>query len=221
MKKTTIISAALVLSLLSCTTYKPLNGSYTYGNSIEFKFTESPNRFEYFSTSEMGLLEYSTGEWKLEKSKVYLLGFTNNNLKILKVESTIGKNNDDDRTKISINYTNDEPANHFIRTDIMINDSVAYPISKDTLLQPNFRSRTLQVKSYLSYKGLLSSNPKIDTLFSPKMKVDFNNVDKTVILKIKVNLKDFARTKLTDTLKIVNNHTLLYFDKIKLKKFTQ
>ena len=168
----------------------------------------------------MGLLEYSTGKWILEKNKLQLLGFTDDDLKTINVESGIDENRNSDRAQILIHYSTDATTNNFIKTGIVINESIIYFITKDTPVVPNFKTNTIQIKSYLSYTGLLSSNPKIDTLYSKKIKVDNANQAKTIKLQFTVQSGDFSRTKLTDTITVKNNHTLLYH-KIKLRKYTQ
>lgn len=205
---------------MRCTTVKQLSGAYHYGNSIEFKFRENPNEFEYFLRSEMGVLQYSTGKWKLNKDKLELLGLDDENLKTLDVESAITKNVSSNGTKVEIHYNTDN-ATTYIKSVVLINGNKIYTVAKDTMLTPGYKVVTIQVKSYLSYTGLLSSPPKIDTLYSFKMKVDDgSNENRNVTLKFTVHPYDFVRVKLTDTLTVKNNHTL-YYNKTKLKKSSQ
>ena len=195
-----------------------MNGSYVYSNSIELRFTESPNRFEYFVRGEMGLLQYSTGEWKSDKNKVYLTGFNDKDRNVLNVETAFANNLNSNGTQVEIFYSTGKAAT-YIKSVIVINDNTIYEIAKDTILSPEYKVATIQVKSYLSYEGLLSSSPKIDTLYSQKIKVD-EAKDKKIILKFSVSSEDFFRTKLADTITVKNNHTLLY-KKIKFKKSMQ
>jgi len=209
MKKLTIIPAISILLLANCKTSKQLNGSYVYSNSIELRFTESPNRFEYFVRGEMGLLQYSTGEWKSDKNKVYLTGFNDKDRNVLNVETAFANNLNSNGTQVEIFYSTGKAAT-YIKSVIVINDNT---------ISPEYKVATIQVKSYLSYEGLLSSSPKIDTLYSQKIKVD-EAKDKKIILKFSVSSEDFFRTKLADTITVKNNHTLLY-KKIKFKKSMQ
>jgi hypothetical protein len=167
---------------------------------------------------EMGLLQYSTGEWKLDKNKVYLTGFNDKDRSVLNVETAFANNLNSNGTQVEIFYRTGKAAT-YIKSVIVINDNTIYEITKDTTLSPEYKVATIQVKSYLSYEGLLSSSPKIDTLYSQKIKVD-EAKDKKITLKFSVNSEDFFRTKLADTITVKNNHTLVY-DKIKLKKSVQ
>ncbi|HVU96981.1 MAG TPA: hypothetical protein VHE34_17245 [Puia sp.] len=196
-------------------TYKQLSGNYVYNNSIELRFTENPNRFEYYTRGEMGLLQYSTGEWKRNKNKVYLTGFTDKDVNMLNVESAVAKSINSNDTQVQIFYSRDKAA-PYIKSVVIINDNAIYKIAKDTILAPEYKVETIQAKSYLSYEGLLSSPPKVDTLYSRKIRID-DAQGKTIMLKFSVNSKDFVRTTLADTIEVKNNRTLLY-NKIKLKK---
>ena len=217
MKKAAIILTASILLFVSCTTYKQLIGSYNDGKHIEFSFTENPNKFEYHLRSEMGVLEYSTGSWVRNKNQVVLNGFTDSNIKTLNVEDKI-TDNADNKDKVLIQYTT---ISNLVKSDVIINDNAVIRISSDTTFFSELKIKTVQIKSYLFYTGLLSSSPKIDTLYSSKINVDnSSNKNRDVVLKFVVNPSDFARTKLTDTFTVRNN-VLLYHDKIKLIKFVQ
>ena len=178
---------------------------------------DRPNRFEYYLRSEMGVLEYSTGSWVRNKNQIILNGFTDNNIKDLNVESTI-TDNADNKDKVLIQYTT---TSNLVKSDIIINDNAVVRVSSDTTFFSDLKIKVVQIKSYLSYTGLLSSSPKIDTLYSSRIEVDkSSNKNKDVVLKFAVNPNDFARTKLTDTITVKRN-ALLYHDKIKLKKVVQ
>lgn len=215
MKRLIILSAISTYLLVQCTPYRDLNGDYLYGNSIEFRFAESPNRFKYYTKGEMGLLQYSTGEWKLSKNKVYLTGFTDKDINILNVESSVAANINSNGTKVQVIYAT-EKADAFIRSVVVVNNDSSYEIAKDTILAPEYTVKTIQIKSYLSYQGLLSSPPRIDTLYSRKIMID-GEKGNAITLKFSVNPEDFVRIKFIDTITVKNNRTLLY-NNIRLKK---
>lgn len=220
MKRATIIPILSLLFLVQCTNTKQLSGTYSNGNNIEFKFSDSPKEFEYFFRSEMGILQYSNGKWELEKDKMYLFGFNDGNVKTLDVKSEIDKNMHSSGTRIEIHYNTDNAAT-YIKSLVLVNNINTYIITKDTVLSPDYTVKTIQIKSYLSYSGLLSSRPKIDTLYSSKINVSNESVEhKNIILKFAVHPYDFVRVKLTDTLTVRNRRTM-YDNKTKLKKSTQ
>ncbi len=215
MKKTIIILlTALPFFFIGCTTLKELSGKYSDGKHIEFVFTDTPNKFEYYFRSEMGVIEYSTGNWIRDKNEVILNGFTGSNINSLSCENTI-TDNADNKDKVLIRYT---PASSLEKTDVIINDNNVIHISMDTTFFSEIWIKTIQVKSYLSYTGLLSSPPKIDTLYSSKIIIDNGgSKNKNIVLNFRVHPYDFARVKINDTLTVKNNH-ILYLDKTKLKK---
>lgn len=215
MRKLIIISTVLLFFFTGCTTVKKINGNYGDGEHIELVFTDAPNKFEYYSRGEMGILVYSTGNWVQNKNQVILNGFTDINIKSLSVENKI-TDNADNKDKVLIRYT---PTSSLVKADVIINDNNIVRLSMDTIFFSAIKIKTVQVKSYLSYTGLLSSNPKIDTLYSSKIEVDNNsNKNKDVALKFAVDELDFARRKLTDTI-TVRNRAVLYLNKIKFRKF--
>lgn len=217
MRKVVVILTVSILLFVSCTTYKQLVGHYNDGKHIEFVFTETPNKFEYYLRSEMGVLEYSTGSWVRNKNQVILNGFTDSNIKTLSVEDKI-TDNADNKSKVLIQYTT---KNNLVKADVIINDNAVVRVSSDTTFFYDLKIKTVQIKSYLSYTGLLSSSPKIDTLYSSKIEIDnSSNKNKDVVVKFAITSNDFARTKLTDTITVQKN-ALLYNDKIKLKKLVQ
>jgi hypothetical protein len=214
MKKIIIILTVLPFFFIGCTTLKKLNGKYSDGKHIEFVFTDTPNKFEYYLRSEMGVLEYSTGSWVQNKNQVILNGFTGSNINSLSYENTTTKNTDS-KDKVLIRYT---PASNLEKTDVIINDSNVIHVSMDTTFFSAIKIKTIQVKSYLSYTGLLSSPPKIDTLYSSKIKVnDGSSENKNIVLTFTVHPYDFTRVKFNDTL-IVKSNRILYLNKTKLKK---
>ncbi len=221
MRYTTTIFIFIILLFENCNSVHYLNGryanSYAGVSGEEIIFMQQPNRFEYYLRSEMGILEYSTGSWVRNKNQIILRGFTDSNIKILNVENKI-TDNADNKSKVSIQYTT---TSNIIKADVIINDYTVASVSGDTAFFSDLNIKTVQIKSYLSYTGLLSSSPKIDTLYSSKIEVNnSNNKNKEVVLKFTVNSNDFARTKLTDTITVKKND-LLYHDKIKLKKIAQ
>lgn len=214
MKKTIIILTVLPFFFIGCTTLKKLNGKYSDGKHIEFVFTDTPNKFEYYLRSEMGVLEYSTGSWVQNKNQVVLNGFAGSNINSLSYENTTTENTDS-KDKVLIRYT---PASNLEKTDVIINDSNVIRVSMDTTFFSAIKIKTIQVKSYLSYTGLLSSPPKIDTLYSSKIKVnDSSGANKNIVLTFTIHPYDFVRVKFNDTLTVKSNR-ILYLDKTKLKK---
>lgn len=214
MKKAIIILIVLLYFFIGCTTLKKLNGKYSDGKHIEFVFTDTPNKFEYYLRSEMGVLEYSTGNWFQNKNQVLLNGFTGSNINSLSYENTTTENTDS-KDKVLIRYT---PAGNLEKTEVIINDINIIPVSMDTTFFSAIKVKTIQVKSYLSYTGLLSSPPKIDTLYSSKIIVNNgSSVNKNIVLTFTVHPYDFVRVKFNDTLTVKSNH-IIYLEKTKLKK---
>ena len=221
MRYTTTIFILTILLFENCNSVHHLNGryanSYAGVSGEEIRFMQQPNRFEYYLRSEMGVLEYSTGSWVRNKNQVILNGFTDSNIKTLNVENKI-TDNGDNKDKVFIQYTT---TSNLVKSDVIINDNAVVRVSSDTTFFSELKIKVVQIKSYLSYTGLLSSSPKIDTLYSSKIEVDnSSNKNKDVVLKFSVNLNDFARTKLSDTITVKRN-ALLYHDKIKFKKVVQ
>lgn len=221
MRYTTAIFILIILFFENCNSVHTLNGRYTNSyagvSGEEIRFMQQPNRFEYYLRSEMGVLEYSTGSWVRNKNQVILNGFTDSNIKTLSVEDKI-TDNADNKSKVLIQYTT---TSNLVKADVVINDNAVVRVSSDTIFFSDLKIKTVQIKSYLSYTGLLSSSPKIDTLYSSKIEVDnSSNKNKDVVLKFAVTPNDFARTKLTDTITAYKN-VLLYHNKIKLKKVVQ
>lgn len=219
MRYTITIFVLTILLFENCSSVHHLYGKYTNSyagvSGEEIRFMQHPNRFEYYLRSEMGILEYSTGNWIRNKNQVILNGFTDSNIKALDVGNII-TDNADNNDKVLIQYTK---TSGLVKSDVIINDNAVVRVSSDTTFFSELKIKTVQIKSYLSYTGLLSSPPKIDTLYSLKIKVDnSSNKNKDVVLKFAVDLNDFARIKLTDTITVKRN-ALLYHDKIKLKKF--
>jgi len=215
MKRWIILPAVSILFLSACSTLKGLNGSYVRSNTIELRFTEDPNRFEYFLRGEMGLLQYSAGEWKRNGNKVYLTGFTDENIQAIPVESDVVRDAGSNNVQVQVFYHTDKAVT-YIRSVIILNDDSIYTLAKDTIFAFGRKVGTVQVKSYLSYQGLLSSHPKTDTLYSRKIRVDGDTGDK-IVLKFSVYSKDFVRIALADTLTVKNSRTLRY-NKINLKR---
>lgn len=207
--KKTIVASTLSFILVYCSAVKHLNGAFHHGNTMEFRFKENPNEFEYFLRSEMGILQYSTGNWTLNDGRLYLQGFSDNNLKVLKVESTIHDATNNNQTQIEVQCDKDNSTN-YINKVLIVNANKIYSIAKDTTFIMNYRVENVQVKCYLSYTGILSSNPKIDTLSFSKINVSENgNKNKNVVLKFAVHAYDFARVKFVDTATVKNKNVFL------------
>ena len=207
-----------ILLFENCNSVTHLNGKYANSyaeiSGQEIRFTQQPNRFDYFFRSEMGLLEYSTGSWERNKNQVILNGFTDSNVKTLNVESTITYNSDNNG-KVLIRYT---PPSKLVKADVIINDNNIIHVSMDTVFFSASKVKTIQVKSYLSYTGLLSAPPKIDTLYSSKIKIyDDKNGNKNIFLNFTIYQEDFVRIILNATLTVKSNR-IIYLGKSKLKK---
>src|ERR1044071_6689471 len=121
MKKITTISILVPLLFGGCKPTNELNGNYRNGSNIHFKLMQAPNKFEYFLKGEMGTLQYSSGMWKLEKNKLYLFGFNDDNIKTLDVESVVNKDARSNGSKIEIDYNTDNGVS-YIKSLILIND---------------------------------------------------------------------------------------------------
>jgi hypothetical protein len=160
----------------------------------------------------MGVLEYSTGSWVRNRNQVILNGFADSNIKALNVKSAI-TDNLNNKDKILIQY---RTTSSLVKSVVVINNDAVVNVSSDTAFFSDLKIKVVQIKSYLSYTGLLSSSPKIDTLYSSKIELD-NNGNKDMVLSFSVNQYDFVRTKLTDTITLKRN-ALLYHNKIKFKK---
>lgn len=214
MRKVIIILEVSMLLFASCTTNKRLIGNYNDERNIGFVFSENPNKFEYNFRSEMGIHEYSTGSWLRYKNKVVLNGFADSNIKFLNIEQRIVENSEN-RDKITIHYT---AKNEMIKSDIIINNCTIIRLSKDTSFFSEIKIKSLEIKSYLSYTGLLGTIPTLDTLYSSIILVDKgSNKNRDLFLKFAVRSIDFFRTKLTDTI-TVRNKNVLMLNKIKLRK---
>ncbi len=88
----------------------------------------------------------------------------------------------------------------------------------DTAFFSASKVKTIQVKSYLFYTGLLSAKPKIDTLYSQKININNDRSgNKNILLNFSIYQQDFARIILNDTLTVKSNR-IIYLGKTKLKK---
>ena len=161
MRYTTTIFILTILLFESCNSVHHLNGryanSYAGVSGEEIRFMQQPNRFEYYLRSEMGVLEYSTGSWVRNKNQVILNGFTDSNIKTLNVENKI-TDNGDNKDKVFIQYTT---TSNLVKSDVIINDNAVVRVSSDTTFFSELKIKVVQIKSYLSYTGLLSSSPAL------------------------------------------------------------
>ena len=221
MRYTIVIFILPVLLFENCNSPHNLSGkyinSYAGVSGEEIRFMQQPDKFEYFFRSEMGVLEYSTGSWIRNKNQIILNGFTDNNLKTLNVEDKI-TDNAGNKSNVLIQYTT---KSNIVKAEVIINDNAVTRISGDTTFFFDFKIKTVQVKSYLSYSGLLSSPPKIDTLYSSRINISGSSESKNIVLKFTVHPYDFARVKFNDTLTVKNSRTLYQKNKTKLKKSIQ
>lgn len=212
MKKIQIIFTLFLLVICCNPILAQLNGRYDY-KGYRFNFKDDDKSFEYFLFGEMSILKYSTGSWILNKNKIYLTGLNEDNLKILNVTHDIKTSND--RTNIQIHYI-PENTYEYIKLVILVNNSEAYMITKDTVLYPTHKVETIQVRSYLSKDVMLSSNVSIDTLSSRKIHIaGQDNENKEIVLKFAVHLHDFSRVKYTGMLRFKRGNIWGYYNKIK------
>lgn len=190
-----------ILTIISCnSTREPLNGKYGKINKESnywFSFEKKDSGFEYFLKGEWGILQYSKGKWSKNGKYLYLMGYTDKNLKLLDVNY---QTQPAEKTQLDINCNT---INAPIFTDIIINDTIIYRIKKDTVLMPKFNVKVIQVKSYLVFDGMLPIKPLIDTLVSVRKEID-NSSDKQISLNYFVKPEDFVRVVLSDTL-LMNN----------------
>lgn len=213
----TIISFFFILFFGNCSTTGQVSGRYSnvYAEiaGVEFKFTQAPNAFEYRATTEGMVRGFSLGTWKQNRKTILLNGFDKKNINVLNVESKTEDYSDDNLNKIVINYR-DNPLDTFIKVDLIVNGVFKVRIPGDTTFFTDVIN-TLQVKSYLVHKGFLLGAPSsIDTLYSTEIKVDnASSKHKMMRLKFDVAQNDFYRVKLTDTLTVKNNHTLIWHKK--------
>lgn len=216
MRRSIIFLASIIFS--KCDSPKHLNGLYTDGKNIEFKFSDSSKSFEYTVGSEMGILQYAQGTWILINNKLHLSGFNNDDIKTINVESDIRDWKGNLETRLEIHTTSDAVSH--VKSNILVNGNYIGAMTKDTVLVFNDRIKTLQIKSYLSHTGLLSSPSLIDTLYSNKIVVDDRSGNKNIILNITIHPYDFKRVKFADTLTLKNNHTI-YLNNVKLKRVSK
>jgi hypothetical protein len=203
-----IVSVLAILFLATCSN-RHITGSYVLGykgiSSHQIVFIEQPKAFEYDLKTESGIFEYSAGNWNQNKNYLILYGFNDKNIKVLDVENKVTDNIGNDKILIQLS-----PLSNLIKTDVVINNSAVVPVARDTSFVYDGKIEGIQIKSYLSYSGLLSWQPKIDTLYSSVINPGSTNGVKLITLKFLVNPKDFVRIKLLDTVTIKNNHVLLW-----------
>lgn len=213
-----MLTIILILSIFEgCTSPNHIEGSYTnvfFGVAgDEFKFSEEPKKFEYYSRTEGVLRAYSSGTWKQDKRSLFLRGYDNKNINVLDVESTVKNNPNENRDEIVVQYK-DNHSDTFTKVDVVINGNLQIRIPGDTAFFVDAGVRTLRVKSYLAHEGLLLATPPvIDTLYSLEIKMADPGKYKSILLKPKVDEKDFYRVKFTDTLTLKNRRTLLWHNK--------
>lgn len=212
----------IIILFDNCTSTAPIQGRYAivyWGIAgEEFKLDPQTSKFDFISRTEGIIREYSAGTWTRNKKTVFLNGFEYNNIKVLEVENKIEEDPNASGNKIVVQYQ-DDPLDTFIKVDLIINERFKVRIPGDTTFYTESDIRMLQVRTYLGYEGfLLGAPPKIDTLYSPTLEVsNRSNNHKVALLSFKVDWKDFYRVKLTDTLTVKNNRTLLW-GKSALKK---
>jgi hypothetical protein len=217
-----IICGIYVSAILGgCATGSNISGRYTNVFAgiagEEFTFNHASGTFVYYSRTEGSINNYSTGSWTQNNNTVIINGF-NENIKTLDVISNIGYQQNNSADQIEIRY-NSDPLENALRVDVIINKAITIGIHGDTAFFTNTPIKTLQVKSYLALnRALPAARPRIDTLVSREIEVaNPGEQKKKVSLKFDVSFKDFYRYKLTDTLTVKNNRTLIW-DKRQFKK---
>jgi hypothetical protein len=216
MKVLQLIISFLIVSIFeNCSTTAQVSGRYSnvYAEiaGVEFKFTQAPNTFEYRATTEGMVRLFSLGTWKQNKGTILLNGF-DENINVLNVESKTGDYSDHNVNKIVVKYR-DNPLDTFTKVDLIVNGSYKVRIPGDTAFYTNRIINSLRVKSYLVHEGFSLGAPhQLDTLCSTEIKIGNAN-GKIVWLKFDVAQNDFYRTRLTDTLTVRNNRTLLWHKK--------
>lgn len=199
----------------SCTPINYVNGKYTNvfaGGEAgeELRFIRDTNIFEYYYRTEGAIKNYSRGTWVQNKKSIYLNGYNEGNINQLNIESKFQDYPDESKSKIVVQYKSD-PIDTFTKVEILWDENSKVQILGDTAFVVDGAIRTLRVKSYLAYKGLLlRTSPCIDTLYSPIVKVIDPYKSKMILLSIHVAKSDFYRVKLTDTLSQRNSTTLLW-----------
>lgn len=202
----------------ACRRSKIVSGSYTNGNAIEYRFEKSPNYFEYFLRSEMGLLAYSKGKWIQKDDSLLLSGFTDKNIKHLEIKYNLSRENPINDILTKIYYSSDCNYN-YIKTDILLNGIKLCEVVQDTIIQTTTVVNTIQVLSYMSYSGLFSNAPKNDTLSSSIISVEEgSSKHKIIYIRNMVSPEDFIRTEYSDTL-IIKTDRILKNKKNKFKKW--
>ena len=215
------VIAVFFISLIfqKCTSIAYISGRYSnvYVDIAgqEFKFTQAPNKFEYYSRTEGMVREFSSGTWIQNRRTILLNGFDDKDISVLNVENKVEEYPNENRDKFVVKYV-DDPLDTFTKVDVIINGYYKIRVSGDTTFFSDMTNTTLQVKSYLSHEGvLLGTNPRVDTLYSPEIEIGSSNgKHKVVFLKFDLSQNSFYRTRLTDTLAVKNNSTLLWHKKV-------
>lgn len=194
-----------------CTSATHVSRRYTHvfaeiaGEELIFSRT---GKFEYYTTTERGVRGYSSGAWQQAKRVIFLNGFDDKNINALNVESRVEAYSDRSKDMLVVQYE-DDPLDTFIKVDVVVNEGAAIRIPGDTTCFSDAAITTLQIRSYLVHEGILLGNPaRIDTLYSSRMEVSNNGRHNKIQLKFSVDLKDFYRIKLTDSLTLKNGRTL-------------
>jgi hypothetical protein len=219
-----IITFFVILIFEKCTSVAHINGRYSnvYAEIArqEFKFTQAPNTFEYYATTEGMIRRFSFGAWMQNKKAILLNGFDDKNINVLNVEGKAESYSDGNRDKIIVQYK-DNPLDTFIKVDLIVNGVFKVRLPGDTTFLTD-AINTLQVKSYFVHEGFsLGAPSSIDTLYSTEIKVgNMSSQHKMISLKFDVEQKDFYRIKFTDSLTVKNNRTLIWNNK-EFKKIKQ
>lgn len=213
-KKVSILLAIIIFSFfaLGCANIK-IDGRYIAKRSLlggaSFNFNDSNKEFEYYSYGEWGIQAYSKGTYAIKKNKIYLLGYTDANIKHIDYRSSvIDDSMNHSKIKVCISYRMYQ-GNNMIQTILLVDNEKHINLNKDTTLFFHTMPRDLQVISYMSYDGLLSNPPPIDTLKTSRIIMSNRGRFNTINLSFIINGNDFSRVAMNDTLKIKKQNLLL------------
>lgn len=206
------IIISISFGLFGCISAKP-DGTFMPQRSplggAMFNFNNTSKEFEYYSYGEWGIQQYSKGDYMTKGNKIYLYGFNDKNLNLLKWKFSTAKDSSNySKLKIRINYRKLQ-TNNMIKNILVIDDKELIKLNADTTLSFPHYPNSLQVKSFMSYTGLLANTPSIDTIQTSKMAINSGNINYNIInLFITIDGNDFSRIKLKDTLSMKRHNIL-------------
>lgn len=225
--KITNILFIFFLLFTGCRNVKSVSGTYSFIYRYSwghYDFVNGSNKFEYINDGDNNLSGYTEGTWLINKNKLILTGYTDDNIRVLNIDSKITKRElPDNKTKIEINYNSKSQANLFTRfvlINLIVNDKQVIRIYNDTILNLSDNIQRLQIQSYpVRTKGLgvtVAFKMK-DTLYSKKIEV--GESDSIVKIKFDLDYRDFVRFTYADTFLIKNKNILITSKNIKLHRW--